>query len=661
MDPFKAHHCALCERLVIDVQDQNTSQPSFKLILDHETYSETEDCALFKTLVQSIPSAALGSSMVINAQISRDGTRVTWSINIHLEYTSGGQNHRGKIYFFYIYAREGDPASKFIPRLMPNLEPASMASFKTARGWLLECQEKHPGCREQVGQMRPTRLLKIPENEAEILHLVNATNEHSYVALSYCWGCDQPCKLTKERLREGVFNIRDLPQTIQDAIKVARNLDIMFIWIDVLCIVQDDADSMEMELEKMPAIYSNAIVTISAASAATCHDGFLKPRDPVDYHRIAFKLRFRTPDREEGFIFLAPWGWGKKLEYMGKEPINERAWTLQEHTIPPRILYYSFQQLHWICREGILADGGIYPSNRGKPWKGSDIYRILTLSRVSTRLFEPPISKMIVRSTSRRNRDDKYDGWRSNWDNLLQDYQARHLTNIDDKLVAISSVGILFARYMHTEFLAGLFERYLAVDLLWNRVDGSEAQTRPTKYRAPSWSWASINSKTENQIENKKMRLDGDVTIEVLPWPEAPSTRARIGLVPIELQIRAWITKTKLQNGDLRGQLEGAMCIFDAIDPELDTPSGIDIVLVEVCWFPQSVGPVGRINQDDRIDGLIALKREGQERYKRIGYFTMHVSSFYEKFGKGIASGAWQPKQDIVRDSLQSQLNDIIL
>ncbi|TRX98104.1 hypothetical protein FHL15_000749 [Xylaria flabelliformis] len=532
-----------------------------------------------------------------------------------------------------------------------------MASFKTARGWLLECQENHPSCREQVDQMRPTRLLKIPENEAGILHLVNATNEHSYVALSYCWGCDQPCKLTKERLREGCFKIRDLPQTIQDAITAARNLNIMFIWIDALCIVQDDADSIQMELAKMPAIYSNAAVTISAASSATCHDGFLKPRDPVDFNRITFKLRFRTPDKEEGFIFLAPWELGKQLESMGKEPINERAWTLQEHIVPPRVLYYSFQQLHWICRKGILPDGGFYPTDRAKPWKGSDIYRIFTLSQASKEMIDPSMSTVLMRSlNSHPNHDIEYDGWRRNWDNLLQDYQARRLTNIDDKLVAVPSVGILFARYMHTEFLAGLFERDLAIDLLWNRVNVSKAQTRPTKYRAPSWSWASINSKTENQIASKKLRREGDVTIEVLPWSEAPSTRTRIGLASIELRVRAWITKTKSRNGRLQGEFEGATCIFDAIDPELCTPSGIDIVLVEVYWFPQPSGRIGGRNQADKIAGLIALKQDGQERYRRIGYFDMQVS-----IGRGMVPRARQPRQDMVRGSLQSQFSDIVL
>lgn len=112
-----------------------------------------------------------------------------------------------------------------------------MASFETARGWLLECQEHHPECRKQTDQTRPTRLLKILEgqDEAGNLYLVDAKNEHAYVALSYCWGKDQACKLTKERLHKGgVFEIVYLPWTILDAIRAAQNLNIRFIWIDAL-------------------------------------------------------------------------------------------------------------------------------------------------------------------------------------------------------------------------------------------------------------------------------------------------------------------------------------------------------------------------------------------------------------------------------------------
>lgn len=552
-----------------------------------------------------------------------------------------------------------------VPRLVPNLDPESKASFRTARKWLSECQKNHPGCRKQTDQTRPTRLLELPTGQggAGTLRLVNAESEHPYVALSYCWGGDQACKLTKAKLREGgVFQTVDLPRTILDAIKVARNLGIAYIWIDALCIVQDDPKSMWSELEKMPAIYSNATVTISAASAATCRYGFLRPREAVDFNKVAFRLRLRTPSGEEGHIFLAPWKRFAQLEGVEKEPINDRAWTLQEQVVSPRVLYYSFQQLHWICRGGIRADGGFCPTDKDTPWKEGAIYRIFALSQTTTDMVNPAMSTMLAQP-------DEYASWRRNWGRLLQDYQVRHLTNLNDKLVAISAVGTLFARYMGTGFVAGLFERDLPIDLLWKRADGSEAQRRPATYRAPSWSWASIDSMAQNKIATSEILARDAVTMEVLPWPDqqTPTPQARMGRVPLELRIRAWITKARLRSGGPRRELEGqqwhlpsdsiAYCL-DAIEADLDTELGVDVELVEIYWYPTTPRRRNAV-PTDKIAGLIALrgKEDGQQRYRRIGYFDMEVSSFY---GRPVPPGGRIPRQSqlrrqMVHDTMQSQ------
>ncbi len=156
---------------------------------------------------------------------------------------------------------------------------------------------------------------------------------------------------------------------------------------------------------------------------------------------------------------------------MEKEPINDRAWTLQEHVISPRVLYYSFHQLHWICRSGIRADGGFCPTDRDTPWKGGSIYRIFSLSQTTTDMIEPSISAALAQP-------DKYASWPRNWGHQLEYYQTQCLTNQDDKLVAVSSAGELFARYMDTELIAGLFERDLALNLLWGWIDGAEALPR---------------------------------------------------------------------------------------------------------------------------------------------------------------------------------------
>jgi hypothetical protein len=116
-------------------------------------------------------------------------------------------------------------------------------------------------------------------------------------------------------------------------------------------------------------------------------------------------------------------------------------------------------------------------------------------------------------------------------------------------------------------------------------------------YRAPSWSWASINSRTENQITTKVLRATDDVTINVLSCPDQrpPATQTRISRVPLELRIYAWTTKTELQNLISQRELKeeqwhlpmGFITLsFDALDHELDTALRVDVLLIEIYWCP---------------------------------------------------------------------------
>jgi hypothetical protein len=101
------------------------------------------------------------------------------------------------------------------------------------------------------------------------------TNVREYVALSYCWGQDQTVKTTRNTLPAHLMSIdkAQLPRTIQDAITVCRNLDFRYLWVDSLCIVQDGPD-VHREVANMAHYYGGASLTIAAASAANCSEGF---------------------------------------------------------------------------------------------------------------------------------------------------------------------------------------------------------------------------------------------------------------------------------------------------------------------------------------------------------------------------------------------------
>jgi hypothetical protein len=85
----------------------------------------------------------------------------------------------------------------------------------------------------------------------------------------------------------------ELPKSLGNAIIATRKLGLRYLWIDSLCIVQDDKKDKAEEISEMPQIYQNAYVTISAASAANCHDGFLHVRKLAKSGHATFKLAYR--------------------------------------------------------------------------------------------------------------------------------------------------------------------------------------------------------------------------------------------------------------------------------------------------------------------------------------------------------------------------------
>lgn len=174
-----------------------------------------------------------------------------------------------------------------VNRVRPiNWSPNSPESYRLARSWIDECLTKHNHETSTLTASHldsvPLRLLYIQniaaDYEAELVYPHdNRDKNYGFVALSYCWGGDQLHKTTKTRLREtkGKIDYSQLPATIQDAIQVTLGLGFHYLWVDSLCIVQDDPDELIHEIAKMASIYSQAVVTISAISAAAAGDGFL--------------------------------------------------------------------------------------------------------------------------------------------------------------------------------------------------------------------------------------------------------------------------------------------------------------------------------------------------------------------------------------------------
>lgn len=165
-----------------------------------------------------------------------------------------------------------------------------MDSLGLARTWLNTCCESHAQCRsDSNGRLAsnfqlPTRLLDIRSNVPRLTETSNYiwVDRPHYATLSHCWGTEQFLCLTTDNVgrltREGIA-LTELTKTFQDAITIARAVGLDYIWIDSLCIVQDDLGDWYKEAAAMSSVYSGSTLNIAASSAKSGKDGcFLKPQ-----------------------------------------------------------------------------------------------------------------------------------------------------------------------------------------------------------------------------------------------------------------------------------------------------------------------------------------------------------------------------------------------
>jgi hypothetical protein len=187
---------------------------------------------------------------------------------------------------------QGTISEKFSPWTFSNPDVGAERAFRVAKEWLSECHSSHLQCRFEDTEFRPTRLLKvIPVTADGMVRLVHSKvclkGTIIWCALSCVWGGEQPFKTTKSTLEcnsNGIL-LSSLSPALQDAVTVCRAFQISWLWVDSLCIVQDDPEDVATELVAMSRIYSQAYLTISAACSKTVRKGFLCDR-PIHFRNV---------------------------------------------------------------------------------------------------------------------------------------------------------------------------------------------------------------------------------------------------------------------------------------------------------------------------------------------------------------------------------------
>jgi hypothetical protein len=384
------------------------------------------------------------------------------------------------------------------------LATKSDAAFRLMNRWLTNCRNSHKSCQRNLSDFylgpegigtSPARLLEVGSTQNPSLRLVQTSGNHlEYAALSYCWGSMeelQPLRTTKSNLESFTEGIpeNNLPKTIQDATEVTRQLGLRHLWVDSLCIVQDDEGDWRDQSNIMGSIFGNAVCTIAATAASHCEQGLWYlgkvPADPRSAHRVdTVKIPCVLDGKTSGDIFISP-----SLPSINfKNDIessrwSQRAWVIQERILSRRIIHFASNQLYWECHEAIFQECSSISLRHGqllltKPAMFQRMQRETTVVNRMTstnRTLQTMVSnvaafKDMVRYTvgGAQELNESEPILNRFWARIVLQYNCANITFNSDKLVAIQGLARSVARVNGQTYFAGLWLEDISRGLFWH-------------------------------------------------------------------------------------------------------------------------------------------------------------------------------------------------
>lgn len=342
--------------------------------------------------------------------------------------------------------------------------------------WLSDCHDNHPDC-FYLETSLPTRVLDVDRSDKSRVFLVEPQYAiDRYISLSYCWGDAQFFKLTKENFsscKEGIL-IDNLPVCFQHAIKIARGLRIKYIWIDALCIIQDDIKDWKIQAAKMARIYQNAFLVIAMSKASRPDQDCLGEVAGVNVDSVHARI----------FHHMAPW-----VERLGNPffPLTRRGWAYQERFLAQRLVHFGPHEPIWECSSSTYCECGRQDqgeaATRGAGWEKL--------------IFQAMRRKLVLEPNATVDDSDYL------WRDIVQRYSSLELTFHDDKLPALSGIvdALSWMGIKPTAYLAGLWCGSLVQDLLWKTVYADSLKST----KSPSWSWAAIMGPVQYPFNSAKL------------------------------------------------------------------------------------------------------------------------------------------------------------
>ncbi|KAH6683430.1 heterokaryon incompatibility protein-domain-containing protein [Halenospora varia] len=395
---------------------------------------------------------------------------------------------------------EVEPFENFITRQLRVATSRPEDSVPLVTRWLDSCYESHPNCQGNLGLL-PTRILDVGlhENDPIILRC-NLKEASRYCALSHCWGSSKPFSTTMDTLKKRQKGILpdELPKTFQDVITFVRCLGIKYLWIDCLCIIQDDIHDWAKESSQMARVYGEAHLTIAAAQADDSSYGIFSNRlapqglpyysHTTDEGQVSSIYVSRDCSQIHDNLLEDSIGIHSDTD---EYPLMRRSWVFQERVLSKRIVYFTDHELLWECRSCTICECGRLDNED---------------------------------ESSRWNKLCKKHWWPESfsldlWFSIIRNYSRLNITFYSDRLPAISGIAKHMQAIGAGEYVAGLWREHLLEQLSWTGIYDPQ-DLRPSWWNCPTWSWANFPAGQEIQFFRPYLREERS--------PDGPLFEARV-------------------------------------------------------------------------------------------------------------------------------------
>lgn len=366
----------------------------------------------------------------------------------------------------------GDEPSDSAHALGKTVKPAADLSFLLDK--LHECETSHPGCHDTeifpVSIMKQLYFVDVIELRLVLAPFV----KDSFAVLSYTWGGDIKMKTTRKLLKQYTSALPSpLPKTYRDAIFSTKRAGIRYLWVDALCIIQDDADDKGEKIHQMDLIYALAKFTLVTATGSNAESGLgLENRQLIPTLILPSGLRLAQRNPADD--------WRTSVWFT-------RAWTFQEYLFSRRLLIFTPTSVHYRCiLGGHIEDGEAIDVAKREDFRNEEIQK-------------------------------KHDGW----PNMVRNYTDRKITFPSDLLAAITGVANITERlYTGQKIVKGLITdpKVLSVQILWQSINAPStvSAVNIASLKLPSWSWA---------------RFIGPIACLTSHYPKLSEPRATVSVV----------------------------------------------------------------------------------------------------------------------------------